>query len=431
MQDQPTGTRPRPRIFYGWYIVMSSMVSNAIVSAVYFQGFSAFVLPIESTFGWSRSVISGAASLRQAEAGIFGPVTGFLLDRYGPRKVIFIGALVVGFGLIGLGMSTGVLTFYALFLFISMGTSGVGHGVTWVVVVARWFRRRRGLAIGLAVVGPVFGAPMVVANAWFIDAYGWRAVFIAYGIVVTVVVSAVALVARSRPEDYGMLPDGDDPSAVAEDGSEATGPEPSYGFRLSQAAKSKAFWLLSTYLGALFIANSGFQLHQIPYFVEDRGFSTAAAATTIPLVVWASGFGRVGGGWLLDQMDYRVMLAVIAGLMAAGIIYLQVVQPSSLWGAAPFALLFGLSFGGTIPLRGVLGSMMFGTRNLGAVVGLLQGTGVAAGVVGPILMGGLRDWLGDYTLGLWILMGIALAALVPVMLMESGKTLAARAQAAR
>jgi OFA family oxalate/formate antiporter-like MFS transporter len=199
--------------------------------------------------------------------------------------------------------------------------------------------------------------------------------------------------------------------------------------RVSAAFKSRAFWLLSFYLGALFIANGGFQFHQIPYFVEDRGFSTTAAAASILLVVWASGFGRVGGGWLLDQMDYRLMLVGISLLMSLGLIYLQVVQPTSLWGAMPFGLFFGLSFGGTIPLRGVLGSMIFGTRNLGAVIGLLQGTGVAAGVVGPLLMGGLRDWLGDYTLGIWILAGIALAALVPVMMMESGKTLAARARA--
>lgn len=410
------------------------MLSNAMLSAVYFQGFSAFVIPIERTFGWSRSVISGAASLRQAEAGIAGPLTGYLLDRYGPRKVIVLGAVTSGLGLVALGLSNSVAVFYTFFLIISLGTSGVSHGVTWVTVVARWFRRKRGLAIGLAVFGPIFGAPMVLANAALIEIFGWRSVLIGYGVVITVVISAVGMAVRSRPEDHGLLPDGDalpvDSGLAGVVQMKPVG-DFSYGMRLLDAARSRAFWLLSAYLGAMFIANSGFQLHQIPYFVEDRGFSTTSAAGTIWMVVWLSGIGRLGGGWLLDKTDYRSVLAVVAASMFLAFAYLQIFQPTSLLGALPFGLLFGIAFGGTIPMRGVLGSMMFGNRNLGSVIGLLQGTGVAAGVIGPILMGGLRDLLGDYALGIWILAGISLAGLVPVVLMEPGRTLAARARNAK
>ncbi len=415
--DQSISNKKTPfKVFYGWYLVAASMFSNALVSAVYFQGFSAFVIPIETTFGWSRSVISGAASLRQAEAGLFGPLTGFLLDKYGARKIIIFGSLIVGFGLIGLGFATGIVMFYVFFLFISMGTSGVGHAVTWVVVVARWFNEHRGLAVGLAVTGPVIGAPMVVVNSWLIELFNWRIVLVSYGLIISILIPLIAINVKDRPDNGSAIKSNQ--WKYKEEGKIGVIAE-AEEFKTLSLFKDKSFWMLSAYLGTLFIVNSGFQLHQIPYFVEDRGFSTTAAAITIPLVVWASGFGRVGAGWLIDKVDYRVVLIFICLFMTLGLLYLQLLAPSNTLTTLPFALLFGLSFGATIPLRGVLGSMIFGTKNLGSTVGLLQGTGVAAGVIGPILMGVLRDWFGNYEIGIWVLIVISLLGIIPVFLMKN------------
>ncbi|MCE2469089.1 MAG: MFS transporter [Dehalococcoidia bacterium] len=424
--------RMRPRFFYGWYIVASSMAANAILSAAYFQGFSAFILPIESHFGWGRSAISAAASLRQVETGVLGPAVGLLVDRFSPRKLIVAGAVVCGVGLIGLGLVNSLATFFFFFLLISFGASAVGHGVTWPTLIARWFRRKRGLAIGLAVNGPLFAGPMVVANTALIAAFGWRPILIGYGVVVLIVVTALGLVARDRPEAYGMLPDGDAPHAVG-GGSRGTPAQlraaarsAETGLTLRQVLRSRAFWLLSFYLGAMFIVNSGFQLHQIPYFVNDRGFSAAAAAVTVVIVVFASGVGRTGTGWLLDKVGYRLVLTAVALTMALAFLYLQVAGIDSMLESLPFTFLFGVAFGATIPMRGALGALIFGNRSLGSVIGVLQGTSIAAGVVGPILMGAMFDALGDYTAAIWILEGVALAALLPVLLMEPLRTLQAR-----
>ena len=424
--------RMRPRFFYGWYIVASSMAANAILSAAYFQGFSAFILPIESHFGWGRSAISAAASLRQVETGVLGPAVGLLVDRFSPRKLIVAGAVVCGVGLIGLGLVNSLATFFFFFLLISFGASAVGHGVTWPTLIARWFRRKRGLAIGLAVNGPLFAGPMVVANTALIAAFGWRPILIGYGVVVLIVVTALGLVARDRPEAYGMLPDGDPPHAVG-GGSRGTPAQlraaarsAETGLTLRQVLRSRAFWLLSFYLGAMFIVNSGFQLHQIPYFVNDRGFSAAAAAVTVVIVVFASGVGRTGTGWLLDKVGYRLVLTAVALTMALAFLYLQVAGIDSMLESLPFTFLFGVAFGATIPMRGALGALIFGNRSLGSVIGVLQGTSIAAGVVGPILMGAMFDALGDYTAAIWILEGVALAALLPVLLMEPLRTLQAR-----
>src|SRR5689334_2010540 len=199
------------RIFYGWYMVAASVVANTIFSAAYFQGFGVLILPIERAFGWDRWVISAAMSLRQLESGIVSPAVGFLLDRFSARKLIFWSAVISGFGFVGLGFTAGIATFFLCFVIISLGASGVSHAVTWPVIISRWFHRKRGLATGLAVTGPIFGSPIVILNTQIEQAYGWRIVLLAYGLLILVVVTLLSIIVRDRPETYGLQPDGDAP----------------------------------------------------------------------------------------------------------------------------------------------------------------------------------------------------------------------------
>ena len=399
--------RRRPRLFFGWYIVLASVASNAILSAAYFQGFSALFLPIERSFGWSRSTISVALSLRQLETGIASALIGMLLDRIPPGRMVFWSAILTGIALVGLGLINGVVTFYMAFIVVSLGASGVSHAVTWPVLIARWFRRKRGIAMGLAVLGPIFGAPFLIVTTSLEEAYGWRAVLIGSGIVAGVTVSLLSLLARDRPQSYGLLPDGDEPEPEA-DGSPGRSPAaPEEGLRLREVLHTREFWLLTAYMGGLFMVNSAIHAHQIPYFVNDRGLTPAEAAVTLMLVFLVSGVGRIGGGYLMDKSDYRAVLAVMAVLMGASLVYLQLAEPSTVLGAIPFVVLFGVSFGGMIPIRGTLGSMMFGLRSLGAVIGLMQGGSVAAGVFGPIFMGIMFDVQGTYHTAVWGLVGMS------------------------
>jgi MFS family permease len=360
-------TGAKRRIFFGWYMVAASVVTNTIFSAAYFQGFGVLFLPIERTFGWDRWVISAALSLRQLESGIVSPAVGFLLDRFSARKLIFCSAVISGVGFIGLGFTTGIVSFFLCFVVISLGASGVSHAVTWPVIISRWFRRNRGLATGLAVTGPIFGSPLVILNTQIEEAYGWRVVF-----------------------------------------------------------RTKEFWLFTSYLSGTFAVNSAVQGHMIPYFQQDIGLSAAWAAVVMSFVFILSGIGRIGGGYLLDRMDYRLVLAVVAAMMGIGLLYLQVVPVKTVWGTLPFALMFGVSFGCLVPMRGAVGSIMFGTRTIGGVLGLLQGGPIAAGVIGPLVMGLIFDLHGNYSAAIWGLIVIS-AFMVPLSLaMASPAELAKR-----
>src|SRR4029453_45983 len=169
-----TGKKRGP-IFYGWYMVVASIAANTIFSAASFQGFGVLIIPIERTFGWDRWVISAAMSLRQLESGIVSPAVGLLLDRVSSRKLIFWSAVISAFGFIGLGFTTGIVAFFLFIVVISLGASGVSHAVTWPVIISRWFRRKRGLAMGLAVTGPIFGSPILILHPQLEGEHGWRA----------------------------------------------------------------------------------------------------------------------------------------------------------------------------------------------------------------------------------------------------------------
>ena len=413
-------------------MVLASIAANTIFSAAYFQGFGVLIIPIERTFGWDRWVISAAMSLRQLESGIVSPAVGLLLDRVSSRKLIFWSAVISAFGFIGLGFTTGIVAFFLFIVVISLGASGVSHAVTWPVIISRWFRRKRGLAMGLAVTGPIFGSPIVILNAQIEEAHGWRVVLIGYGILILVGVTLLSMMVRDRPEPYGLAPDGDPPEVDAST-KRTTGPSirrPDSGLTLHAVVRTREFWLFTSYLSGTFTVNSAFQVHMIPYFQQDIGLSAAWAAVVMSMVFIISGVGRVGGGYLLDKLDYRFVLAVVAAMMGLSLLYLQVVDVRTVWATLPFALMFGVSFGCLVPLRGAVGSIMFGTRAIGGVLGLLQGAPIAAGVIGPLVMGIIFDLNGNYSVAIWGIIVIS-ALMVPLSLaMASPAALAKRIEAA-
>jgi nitrate/nitrite transporter NarK len=420
------------RIFFGWYMVAASVVANTIFSAAYFQGFGVLILPIERTFGWDRWVISAAMSLRQLESGIVSPAVGFLLDRFSARKLIFWSAVISGTGFIGLGFTSGIVTFFLCFVVISLGASGVSHAVTWPVIISRWFRRNRGLATGLAVTGPIFGSPIVILNTQIEEAYGWRIVLFGYGILILVGITLLSMLVRDRPEPYGLRPDGDPPedSATTEHPAGTSRRRTDAGLTLHAVFRTKEFWLFTSYLSGTFAVNSAVQAHMIPYFQQDIGLTAAWAAVVMSMVFIISGIGRIGGGYLLDRLDYRLVLAVVAAMMGVGLLYLQVVPVKTVWATLPFAVMFGISFGCLVPMRGAVGSIMFGTRTIGGILGLLQGGPIAAGVIGPLAMGLIFDLNGNYSTAIWGLIVIS-ALMIPLSLtMGSPAELAKRIRTA-
>jgi MFS family permease len=200
--------KKRHKIFYGWWIVGALFLIATYVTGIVFFGFSAILDPIASEFGWSYAQISVAASLRGVESGLLSPLVGWLIDRWGPRKLFIMGIAITGTGLLLLSRINSLATFYAVFFFISIGLS-VCTNVIPMTVVGYWFRKRVSIATGVVVSGTACGGLLLPLVTSAIDTYGWRMAMVGIGIIALVVFIPIALIIRHKPEQYGYLPDGD------------------------------------------------------------------------------------------------------------------------------------------------------------------------------------------------------------------------------
>ena len=175
----------------------------------------------------------------------------------------------------------------------------------------------------------------------------------------------------------------------------------------------------------MFISSSGFLTHEHVYFVDDLKFNARDAAIMVTLTFAFSAIGRVGSGWLMDHMDYRVVMAAASLLMSFSFLYAQIFEITNSWLALPFILGFGISFGSNIPMRAVLASMIFGNRALGSVIGILNGAIVGAGLIGPLMLGIIYDWKGSYSIGIGMMLILCFSLSLVPMLMKSRQSLTA------
>ncbi|MBI4328885.1 MAG: MFS transporter [Chloroflexi bacterium] len=404
-------TRLIPPVFFGWYIVAAGMGIHLWASIAWVYGAQVFFTPLIKEFGWSRALISGAFALQRLEGSVAGPIEGFLVDRIGPRKIVFAGVVIMGLGLVFLGFIQALWMFYVGALVVSLGLgAAVGTPRTWAIV--QWFRRLRGRALGIGTTGAVISGPLLIIVVWLVETWGWRVAFVALGVATWALLIPLALVFRARPEQYGYLPDGDHPVGAGTEPGEGKGERreipsrevASGSLTVRQALRSRAFWVLTMVFGAQSMGVSALIVHLIPYF-QSIHFSTVEAASVLGWFTVLSLFGRLGGGVASDYIDRRLLLAVILASEVAA--FLVLANVTSYWQVFPFALLYGTSFGAMFPAQGVIVSGLFGSRNFGAIQGLMQTGSVLSGMVAPVLMGWIFDQTGSYVSAIYIFAAVA------------------------
>lgn len=404
-------------IFYGWWIIAACFVMSLYTSGVLAYGFTAVVNPIIKEFGWSSAQVSIASSMRGVEAGLFAPFIGILIDHYGTKWILLIGGVITGVGMILLSRVDSLLTFYLAFGLIAVGTSAVGV-TTFIAAVATWFHRRLGLAMGIMVSGFGMSGLVVVPATMIIDAYGWRSGMFYFAIGTFIVCIPLSLAIRNRPEDYGLLPDGD--TVVTE----TTASKPAVhgkggdkSISVMQALRSRIFWLIALALAAQHMVSGGVITHVMPYLSSigySREFGSYIAAG-IPLT---SVLGRFGFGWLSDRIKNRLLTMIGFALMTVGLGCFAFAA-GGLGVLILFLLFFTIGFGGTNTMRAILPRTYFGFKGYGTYVGLVTGVGTVGSMIGAPLAGYTFDVWGTYQ-PIWLVYaGIAIVSFIIVSLLPS------------
>ena len=402
-----------PRVFYGWWIVSASFFTSLYVGGVVFYGFTAIFEPIADELGWSYTQISLAASLRGLEMGILAPIIGLLTDRWGPRRIVFGGVVSAATGLVLLSQTNSPGMFYGAFVLIAIGMSGCTMTVL-MTAVANWFRRRVGIASGIAMSGFGFSGLMIPLVVRLIDTFDWRVTTVILAVGMLVILLPISFVFRHKPEQYGYLPDGQVEGQVATDG----GPVPAQAIEVDitgkEALRSGTFWRIALAFTCHILLVTAVVTHVMPY-LSSVGVARARSgliATGIPL---ASIAGRLGMGWFGDRFNKKVVTALGFGTMGLGLFCFGYAPNAGMWLLVPFLILFGTGYGGINAMRPSMVREYFGRANFGTVFGLIMGIGMIGSIVGPTLAGWAYDTWGSYQ-GMWfILAATPVAAVVAIL----------------
>lgn len=411
------GARSRPRVFYGWWVVLAGLAQNYYTSGTFYYGFGAFFNPIVEEFHWTRAATSAAFSIQQSESGAVAPFVGLFIDRFGPRRVMLLGSFFTGLGFILMSRVHSLLAFYGAMGVLALGLS-LGSYIVVTTTVSNWFLRRQGRAMAVFTSGAGLAGTLAPLLVLLINAYGWRTALVWVGVGTWLVGVPTALVLRRRPEDYGYLPDGDPPGTRTAQttlqpmraglGMPWKGqPAPEPQFTARAALRTSSFWLLAVAMTLGFFAMSGINVHLIPTQIS-YGFSRQTAALTVTLLTLLSLVGRWVGGYLSDFVDVRRVLAVGYTMQAVGITVLALA--TSYWHVVVFLLLYAPGFGATVPTRTVIQARFFGRRAFGTLMGILTTFSTGFSILSPILVGWMFDVQESYRAALVVLAVVCLSA---------------------
>ena len=362
------------RLFYGWALVGVAAFVMVVGTVPLFQGMTAWFVVLESHFGWTRTQLSIAFSLSRVEGSIMGPVSGYLIDKLGSRRMVLIGLVIAGGGFVIMSQMQNIWHFYAAFIVMSMGV-GLGTWMPMMTVLNNWFSRNRSTAMALAMEGFLVGGMVLVPLlAFAIDPDvpgrpGWRLTALVIGIFLAAVALPVSRLIRNAPEPYGQFPDGE-PAARARPASataatSAADDEPDYTWQ--EAVRTKSFWLITMGHACSSIVIVTITVHLGP-MLDDRGFSLQTVGWVVGAYTGVAAVFTLIGGYVGDRLPIRLALFGFSAVQSGAVWVLLMADTAQM--AFLFAVLMGIGFGGRNPLTTAIRGVYFGRRAFASITGM-------------------------------------------------------------
>jgi MFS family permease len=394
--------------YYGWTIVAVGLVSMAFWYGIR-SSFSIFYVALLEVFPWSRGESAGVQSLALITYTIMAPLVGGLIDRFGPRRVIVPGILILSAGLILCGSIESLTQFYIFYGVIAgIGVSCIAI-VSYSAILAHWFEKKRGLASGIAVSGMGLGTFLMVPLCqYFISLWGFRLSFILLGILVLIILLPLnGIFLRHKPQELGLYPDGLDVPISAPNG--GTGAEnrvdmTTDDWTLSRAIGTIRFWALVLFPFFAFIGLFIVHVHNVKFLI-DKGIDKMTAAYIYAMVGVVSSVFRIFWGWLSDRIwrELAYTLGTLCICLGIGsLLLMEITGQQAL--SYPFFIFFGMGWGATAPLFMSIAADLYKGKGFGLIYGIVEGGIGIAGAIGAWSAGFIFDRTQSY---LWaFLLGI-------------------------
>ncbi|MEM7049237.1 MAG: MFS transporter [Acidobacteriota bacterium] len=373
------------RPFYGWVIAGASLVALMVTNGMIIGGINVFDEALLEEFGWSRAALKFRDLLTFAIAGLLGPLAGAIADRFGVKRPMLFGALLLAGCYFFYGRVSSIGQMYVIHTLFALVLATCGLIVT-VMLVSHWFVAKRGTAIGIALVGTSLGGVLFPKlGTALISSYGWRTAFAIEAAFPIALLVVIALLVRDRPETIGLEPLGASQAAGA-------GPTSASGLAYGEALRTGTFWALAFAAMTTFYSILGAQAHLFLHF-RDLGFEPATAASALATLYLMALVGKFAWGFLADVLPQKRVLLVNIGVMWLGSVLLATLQPNLVW---PAVLVFGLGWGGLYTLLQLLTMNTFGLKASGKILGTITVLDAIGGGLGIWLTGLLYDRTGGY-----------------------------------
>jgi len=385
-------------------MVMACVMISMYFSGTIYMGFTTIFTPIANEMGWSYTQISFAASIRGFEAGLLVPISGMIMDRWGPRRLLIGGTLITGVGLILLSRIQSLPMFYIAFGLICVGMSAAPTGLL-MSAMANWFRKNEGLAMGITASGVSFGGLLIPVVTYLVDTFGWRQAMMMVGFGVWAFPLPISLILRHKPEKYGYQPDGVrisvSESIVQPMVEVKKNKDPD--FSTKQALCSWVFWTIAVALLFHVMAVNAIATHIMPFF-SSIGVKRSVSGFIISAVPLIGIVGRIGFGWLGDRIDKMKIATLALVLTGLGTLIFMFVTADRVWLIIIFIVVYGIGWGGIVPMSSGLVIKYFGRNRVGTIVGCINSVMMLGSMTGAPLAGWTFDMKGSYQMA-WLIMG--------------------------
>lgn len=395
-QKRPPLTLP---FYYGW-LVISLCFLTTLTSAGVRSSPSVLIHPLEAEFGWSRTMIASAVSMNLLLFGVAGPISGWLIDKFGPRKVMMGSLALLICGVSGTIAMTQFWQFFLVWgIIVGLGAGGVGSVLT-ATVGNRWFVARRGLALGIlgsaSSTGQIIFLPFFMA---MITYAGWRIGSMTLIVVALFLLPLIFLFMRDDPSEIGLEPYGaGDPGAASSAGAASLRGMSAKNATITprEVVSHPTFWLLA---GSFFVcggtANGLIGTHLIPHEIEI-GIPQIAAASILGIMGGLNMVGTIFSGWMIDRVRPQRWLALVFVLRGLSLLLLPFVRDFN--GLVFFAVIYGLDWFATVPPSMAITADTFGKQNVGKVYGWIFMSHQIGAAIMASAAGAVRTYLGDYHL---------------------------------
>lgn len=399
-------TRQRHRVFLGWWTVALAGIMHSINSSAYNKGFVVFLLPVSEGLGVSRASISLIFSLSRSEGGPVGPIAGWVIDRYGPKPVLFIGTILSGSGFILLSQTNSIWTFGLVYLGMITFGSDLAFSSSLSALINNWFHRRRALAMSsfhsMSSLGPAILVPLV---ALLIASQGWRTASLVAGITILVVVLPLCFFVRSTPESVGLLPDGRPPENPYREQRPETQNRASVeeveqtDFELKEAIHTRSYWLLLIGSILRLTAKAGVILHIIPIMVW-KGIDPQTGAFIFGALLFLTVPLSLLFGWLADRLpkNFVLFISAVSGTVS---FFLLATSSTSIWIIYLFVFLFAIAETSGSNNWATFGDY-FGRKAYGRLRGITQLASSPGVLLAPVFAGWWFDRTASYSLPIWV-----------------------------